>query len=88
MRKNYVKTSASITATTASFTAVTASAPGTMTSTTEDDFIFFINGQYMEHDALNIRQVGSTFQLHVDTGSIGYILESDDEIFAYGKFNS
>ena len=88
LRKNYVKTSASITATTASFTAVTASAPVTMTGTTENDFIFFINGQYMEHDALNIRQVGSTLQLHVDTGSIGYILESDDEIFAYGKFNS
>ena len=88
LRKSYVKTSTSISATTASFTAVTASAPGTMTSTTEDDFIFFINGQYMEHDALNIRQAGSTFQLHVDTGSIGYVLESDDEIFAYGKFNS
>jgi len=88
LRKSYVKTSNSISATTASFTAVTASAPITMTGTTEDDFIFFINGQYMEHDALNIRQAGSTFQLHVDTGSIGYVLESDDEIFAYGKFNS
>ena len=88
LRKSYVKTSNSISATTASFTAVTASAPVTMTGTTEDDFIFFINGQYMEHDALNIRQAGSTFQLHVDTGSIGYVLESDDEIFAYGKFNS
>jgi hypothetical protein len=88
LRKSYVKTSTSISATTASFTAVTASAPVTMTGTTEDDFIFFINGQYMEHDALTIRQAGSTFQLHVDTGSIGYVLESDDEIFAYGKFNS
>ena len=88
LRKAYVKTSTSISATTASFTAVTASAPITMTGTTEDDFIFFINGQYMEHDALNIRQAGSTFQLHVDTGSIGYVLEADDEIFAYGKFNS
>jgi len=88
LRKSYVKTSTSISATTASFTAVTASAPVTMTGTTEDDFIFFINGQYMEHDALSIRQAGSTLQLHVDTGSIGYVLESDDEIFAYGKFNS
>ena len=88
LRKSYVKTSNSISATTASFTAVTASAPVTMTGTTEDDFIFFINGQYMEHDAIKIRQAGSTFQLHVDTGSIGYVLEADDEIFAYGKFNS
>ena len=59
-----------------------------LTSTSEDDFVFFINGQYMEHDALTISQVDSTFQLNVDTGSIGYALESDDEIIAMGKFDS
>ena len=64
---------------------VTASSPSGLTSTSEDDFVFFINGQYMEHDALTISQVDSTFQLNVDTGSIGYELESDDEIIAYGK---
>ena len=42
----------------------------------------------MEHDALKIHQAGSTFQVHVDTNSIGYELESDDEIMAWGKFNS
>lgn len=89
LRKNFVKTTTSISApSSASFTAVTASAPASLTSTTENDFIFFINGQYMEHDALEIQQVGSVFVLKVDNDSIGYNLESDDEILAIGKFNS
>jgi len=89
LRKQYVKTTSSITAPgTASFTAVTASAPSSMTSTSENDFIFFINGQYMEHDAIQIQQAASTFRLIVDNDSIGYDLETDDEILAIGKFNS
>ena len=89
LRKQFVKSSASITnATTASFTAVTASAPSGYTATSENDFVFFINGQYMEHNALAIQQKGSSLELHVHTGSIGYILESDDEILSIGKFNS
>ena len=89
LRKHYVKTTASITVpATASFTAVTASAPSGMTSTTESDFIFFINGQYMEHDAIEIQQAGSSLLLIVDNNSIGYELEGDDEILAIGKFNS
>ena len=60
-----------------------------MTATSENDFVFFINGQYMEHDALSIRQKATgSFHLQVNTTSIGYSLESDDEILAIGKFNS
>jgi hypothetical protein len=89
LRKQYHKTAASIISNnTASFTAVTASAPSTLTTTNEADFIFFINGQYMEHDALTVEQSGSQFLLQVNTGSIGYSLESDDEILSIGKFNS
>ena len=89
LRKQFVKTTSSITVpATASFTAVSASAPSTLTSTSENDFIFFINGQYMEHDAITIQQTGSTFLLKVDNDSIGYDLETDDEILAIGKFNS
>lgn len=90
LRKNFYKTSTGISGSnTASFTAVTASAPAGMTSTTENDFVFFINGQYMEHDAISIQQKNSTeFLLKVDTNSIGYELESDDEILGIGKFNS
>ena len=89
LRKSYYKTAASVlSTTTASFTAVTASAPAGVTDTTEHDFIFFINGQYMEHDAIAIEQSGSSLLLKVDNDSIGYALESDDEIISIGKFNS
>ena len=62
--------------------------PARMTATSEDDFIFFINGQYMEHDALTIKQEGTSLVLLVNTGSIGYDLEADDEILAWGKFDA
>jgi len=89
IRKTFVKKASSISNnSTASFTAVTASAPTGLTATNEDDFVFFLNGQYMEHDALQIQQTGATFLLKVDTDSIGYFLESDDEIIAQGKFNA
>ena len=42
----------------------------------------------MEHDALAIQQSGSLLHLIVNTDSIGYSLEADDEIIASGKFNS
>ena len=89
LRKQYFKTTASITVpATASFTAVTASAPSDLTSTSKHDFVFFINGQYMEHDAIDIHQNGSSLLLKVNNDSIGYDLETDDEILAIGKFNS
>ena len=90
LRKQFFKTSAGISGSnTASFNATTASAPTGVTATNENDFVFFINGQYMEHDALSIRQKSTgSFHLEVDTTSIGYSLESDDEILAIGKFNT
>ena len=89
LRKQFVKKSSSITIPgTASFSAVTASAPNDMTATSENDFIFFINGQYMEHDAIQIQQESTTFRLIVDNESIGYDMEADDEVLAIGKFNS
>jgi len=88
-RKQFVKISTGLVGSnTASFNAVTASAPTGLTATTEHDFLFFINGQYMEHDAITIQQASTTFYLKVDTESIGYTLESDDEILGWGKFNS
>ena len=98
LRKQYVKKAASYSGSvtfgsfagysTGSFNATSASAPTGLTATTENDFIFFLNGQYMEHDALTIRQSGSLFQVLVDTDSIGYVLEASDEILAWGKFDS
>ena len=90
LRKQFVKISSGIVnAQTASFSAVTASAPAGLATTTEDDFLFFINGQYMEHDAIEIQQANaSTFYVKVNTDNIGYNLESDDDIVAGGRFNS
>ncbi len=90
LRKQFFKTSTGISGSnTASFTATTASSPSGVTATSKNDFVFFINGQYMEHDALSIRQKATgSFHLQVNTTSIGYELESDDEILAIGKFNS
>jgi hypothetical protein len=98
LRKSFVKKASSYSGSvtfgsfagysTGSFNATSASAPTGLTATTENDFIFFLNGQYMEHDALTIKQSGSLFQVLVDTDSIGYVLEASDEILAWGKFDS
>ena len=88
LRKCFVHTGSFVNSSTSSFTAVTASAPSPLTSTSESDFMFFINGQMMEHDVLTVQQSGTTFSLHINTNSIGYELVSDDEIVAWGKFNS
>ena len=79
---------------TASFNAVTASAPAGMTSTNENDFMFFCNGMIMEHDALEIEQSGSKLLLKINVNNIGYEFQSialgaptTDEIVGWGKFN-
>ena len=89
LRKNCNKTMSSVSNNTASFiAALTASSPAGMTSTSEDDFLFFNNGQVMEHDALQIQQSRGTFYLISDPNSLGYNLSSDDEIKAWGRFES
>lgn len=76
-----------ISGTTGSFTATTASISTGLGNTTKLDFQFYLNGMLMEYDALNIKQGGSTFELHINTGSLGYNLTSDDEVVGWGKFN-
>ena len=88
IRKSYAHTGSFISISTASFTATTASAPSGITSTNEDDFMFFINGAIAENDALTVQQSGSIFYLKVNNNSIGYDLQNIDEIVAWGKFNS
>jgi hypothetical protein len=87
-RKSFTHTGSFVSVSTASFTATTASAPTVYTATSEDDFMFFINGAIAEYDALTIQQSGSYFYLKVDNDSIGYDLKTSDEIVAFGKFNS
>ena len=88
LRKSFVHTGSFVNSSTSSFTAVTASAPSGVTSTSESDFMFFINGQMMEHDGISVQQNGSSLAVHIDSDSIGYDLSSDDEVVAWGKFNS
>jgi len=87
-RKCFAHTGSFVSSTTSSFTAVTASAPTGFTSTSENDFMFFINGQLMEHDGISVQQNGSSLAVHIDGDSIGYDLTTEDEVVAWGKFNS
>ena len=87
-RKSFAHTGSFVSVSTASFAAVTASAPSGFTATSENDFIFFNNGQIMEHDAITIEQSGSTFLMKVNNNSIGYDLKDSDEIVAFGKFDN
>ena len=89
IRKSFVHTGSFTNSETSSFNAITASAPSGVTSTTEQDFMFFINGMLIENDALTINQKTSTnLELRLDTSGLGYELESDDEVIGFGKFNS
>ena len=67
---------------------MTASAPSGFTSTTKNDFMFFINGVIVENDGVDIQQVGSSLLLKIDTSNVGYVLSGDDEVVGWGKFNS
>ncbi len=64
----------------------TASAPSDLLQTNKDDFIIFVNGQYIEHDALQIQQTGRDFVVTVCTGSLGFSIETTDEVFVWGRF--
>ena len=89
LRKSFVHTGSFVNSTTSSFNAITASAPTSLGSTTENDFMFFINGMLVENDALTIEQKSSSnLELRLDTDSLGYTISALDEIIGFGKFNS
>ena len=89
LRKSFAHTASISNATTASFNAITASSPAGLTSTSEEDFMFFVNGMLIEGDALTIQQKTSTnLELRLNTSGLGYSLESGYEVVGFGKFNS
>ena len=89
LRKSFVHTGSFVNSSTSSFNAITASAPTNLTNTTENDFMFFINGMLIENDALEIVQKTSTnLELRLNTSELGYTISSDDEVIGFGKFNS
>ena len=89
LRKSFAHTASISNATTASFNAITASSPAGLTSTSEEDFMFFVNGMLIEGAALTINQKTSTnLELRLNTSGLGYSLESGDEVVGFGKFNN
>jgi len=89
LRKSFAHTASISNTATASFNAITASAPSGVTTTSEEDFMFFVNGMLIEGDALTIQQKTSTnLELRLNTSGLGYSLESGDEVVGFGKFNS
>jgi len=89
IRKSFAHTASISNTATASFNAITASAPSGLTTTSEEDFMFFVNGMLIEGDALTIQQKTSTnLELRLNTSGLGYSLESGDEVVGFGKFNS
>ena len=88
LRKSFVHTGSFVNSTTTRFSVVTASAPSNLTSTTENDFMFFVNGMLMENDALTIQQNSNNLDLTINSDSLGYTFSSNDEIIGFGKFDS
>ncbi len=88
LRKSFTHTGSFVNSSQARFAALTASAPTSLTSTSENDFMFFINGMLIENDALTIQQAASNLNLNLDTNALGYTISAQDEIIGFGKFNS
>lgn len=57
---------------------------------TLDQFTFYCNGLLIEKSAItsfSANEANTTCSLVVNTGSLGYVLSSDDEFTAVGKFS-
>ena len=88
LRKSFTHTGSFVNSSQVRFSALTASAPTSLTSTSENDFMFFVKGMLIENDALTIQQVASNLNLDLDTNALGYTISSQDEVIGFGKFNS
>jgi hypothetical protein len=92
LNKQFVKTADSASIGTAVYNSTTIAAPPSnypQTQTVQENFMFFVNGQYIEHSAIvSFLQVGSNAVLTVNTSLLGFSLDSDDEVVAVGKFDS
>jgi hypothetical protein len=54
--------------------------------TTINNFVFYINGQYISSAFVSFVTNPSGVEIQFNTIAIGYTLESDDEVIAVGKF--
>jgi len=62
------------------------SAGSTLPATTVNNFIFYINGQYVPTSAVTITSLSGGVEFTFNTTTIGYTLASTDEVIAIGKF--
>jgi hypothetical protein len=63
--------------------------PGALSSlpaTSINNFTFYINGQYVPSSLVTLTEGSGNVTLVFNTASLGYVLESDDEVVAIGKF--
>ena len=89
LNTNIAKESTSVTPTaTATFAAAFLAAPAGLPTTSATNFIFFINGQYVEPSALTsfVDNGNGTCTVVFDVGDLGFTLVSSDEVVAIGKF--
>jgi len=54
--------------------------------TTITNFEFYVNGQNVPSSLASFNSYGGGISVTLNTGSLGYSLETDDEITAIGKF--
>ena len=54
--------------------------------TTIANFEFYVNGQNVPSSLASFNSYGGGISVTLNTGSLGYSLEIDDEIIAIGKF--
>ena len=54
--------------------------------TTITNFEFYVNGQNVPTSLASFNSYGGGISVTLNTGSLGYSLEIDDEIIAIGKF--
>ena len=54
--------------------------------TTITNFEFYVNGQNVPTSLASFNSYGGGISVTLNTGSLGYSLETDDEIIAIGKF--
>ena len=58
----------------------------TLPATTINNFVFYVNGQYVPSAFASFVTDINGVRVQFNTGSIGYSLETDDEVIAIGKF--
>jgi hypothetical protein len=98
LNKQFVKTANTIvqdagggnsTATFSGVTIATVPLEYPQTQGQKENFTIFCNGQYIDHAAISsFSQSGADIVLTVNTGSLGYSLNTTDTVVAVGKFNS